>query len=419
MGIIDDILGGLGWIWSQTGARAANAAWDQMINGMVSWVTDAIAWFVAALLRFFEHASTPNLAASWFSGSGSQSPYGVVAGLALSLLLLFMLIAVVQGVLSGDGVAMAARLARDVPLAILGIAATIGVTQVLLGATDELSHAVLDGTGAGTQAKTVLQHLGSAGAFSGQATFVVFLLGLVAVVAAFLLWVELLIRASLLYVLLACSPLAFACFVWPAARRVLHRLAELVLALVLSKVVIAIALAVAAGALTQGTNNPAVVPTGEAQVGTLLVGVIMFLLAALAPFIVLKLFPVVEAAVVAQGISRAPARTTQSAAITGSWVARLAGTGTGALAGASLATSTTTTTRPELGTASAATGTKSASPGNDAEDPKRSESGRARRAHDLADAPDTPTTPASSPSTSPTDLAGRGADPAPPQNDTR
>ena len=274
-----------------------------MINGMVSWVTDAVSWFVGALLRFFEHSSTPNLAASWFSGNGSQSPYGVVAALALSLLLLFVLIAVIQGALSGDGVAMAARLARDIPLAILGITATIGVTQVLLGATDELSHVVLDGTAAGAQAKTVLQHLGSVGAFSGQATFVVFILGLFAVVGAFLLWIELLIRASLLYVLLACSPLAFACFVWPAARRVLHRLAELILALVLSKVVIAIALAVAASALTQGTTNPAVIPTGEAQVGTLLVGVIMFLLAALAPFIVLKLFPVVEAAVVAQGIS--------------------------------------------------------------------------------------------------------------------
>ena len=168
MGIIDDVLSGLGWIWSQTGGRAVNAAWDQMINGMVSWVTDAISWFVGALLRFFEHSSTPNLAASWFSGNGSQSPYGVVAALALSLLLLFVLIAVVQGALSGDGVAMAARLARDIPLAILGITATIGVTQVLLGATDELSHAVLDGTGAGAQAKTVLEHLGSAAASRGR-----------------------------------------------------------------------------------------------------------------------------------------------------------------------------------------------------------------------------------------------------------
>ena len=281
---------------------------------------------------FFDRSSTPNLAASWFSGA--QSPYGVVAGLAITLLLLFILVALVQGLLAGEGVAVAGRLARDVPLAILGIVATIGVTEVLLGACDEIASAVLDGTGAGQQAKTVLQHLGSVGAFSGQSTFVVFLLGLVAVIAAFLLWIELLIRASLIYVLLALSPLAYAAFVWPSARRILHRLAELVLALILSKVVIAIALAVAASALTQGTSSPAVLPTGEAQLGTLLVGVIMFLLAAsLTPFLVLKLLPVFEAAAVAQGISRGPARGARSAVMTTAWVTRLAGTGAAALSG--------------------------------------------------------------------------------------
>jgi hypothetical protein len=412
MGIIDDVLSGLGWIWSQTGQRAVNAAWDQMINGLVSWVTDAISWFVNALLQFFERSSTPNLAANWFSGS--QSPYGVVAGLALSLLLLFILIAVLQGVLSGDGVAIAARLARDIPVAILGITATIGVTQVLLGATDELAHAVLDQTGAGGQAKTVLQHLGSTGAFSGQATFVMFVLGLFAVVGAFLLWIELLIRASLLYVLLACSPLAFACFVWPAARRVLHRLAELILALVLSKVVIAIALAIAASALTQGTNSATGIPTGEAQVGTLLVGVIMFLLAALSPFIILKLFPIVEAAVVAQGISRAPARTTQSAVITTTWVARLAGTGTGALAGASTA-STAGSGRPALGAGPTTPPPGGSSRRSDSKPTPGSakDTPRAPRGRDLANTPDTTATPAPNTGVG-ADLAGRDHDPTTP-----
>ena len=394
MGIFDDILGGLGWIWDQTGGKVANAAWDQMISGLVSWVTDAVAWFVNALLGFFERSSTPNLGASWFSGgaigAGSHSPYGVVAGVALSLLLLFMLVALVHGLVAGDGVAVAGRLARDVPLAILGIVATIGVTGVLLGATDEIAHGVLEGTSAGAQAKTVLQHLGTAGVFSGQSTFVVFILGLVAVIAAFLLWVELLIRSSLLYVLLALSPLAYAAFVWPSARRILHRLAELVIALVLSKVVIAIALAVAASALTQGTNNPAVIPTGEAQVGTLLVGVIMFLLASLTPFLLLKLLPVVEAAVVAQGISRGPARSVQSAVITTAWVARLAGTGAGALAGG--AASSAPAGRAAIGPGPtpakpSSTNDPSAQPGND----PQKDVARRSSPRDLANSPSTTT----------------------------
>ena len=413
MGIIDDVLSGLGWVWNQTVGGVASSAWDQMMSGLVGWVTDAIAWFVNALLGFFSRSSTPDLGASWFSGA--QSPYGVVSGIAITLLVLFMLVALLQGLLAGDGVGVAGRLVRDVPLAILGIVATIGVTGVLLGACDEIAQGVLDGTGAGQQAKTVLQHLGSVGAFSGQSTFVVFLLGLVAVIAAFLLWIELLIRASLIYVLLALSPLAYAAFVWPSTRRILHRLAELVLALVLSKVVIAIALAVAASALTQGTSNPAVIPTGEAQLGTLLVGVIMFLLASLTPFLVLKLLPVVEAAVVAQGISRGPARSAQSAVITTSWVTRLAGTGAAALGGGAVASGVSAAAAIGPGTApkqAANTKDRSAPPRDATNAGSAGRSGR----RDLANAPSTTTSPAipAPENSGGADLAGRDSDQAPP-----
>lgn len=343
MGIFDGLLDGLGWIWNNTVGAAGNALWDEVIGGLVGWVTDAIAWFAKALLAFFEKSSTPDLTSNWFSGggrigAGAQSPYGVVAWLALSVLVLFVLVGLIQGLLAGEGPAMAARIARDVPLAILGIVATLGVTQVLLGATDELAAAVLDHTQAGANAKTVLEHLVVPATFNFQASFVVFLLGLVAVLGAFLLWVELLIRASLLYLLLALSPLAYAALLWPAARRMAKGLAELVVALIVSKLVIAIALAVAASALTQGPSATGGVASGEQKIGTLLVGVIMFCLASFAPFVILKLLPVVEGAVIAQGISRAPIHTAERAAWTSFNVARLA-TGTGTAGGGSGAAS--------------------------------------------------------------------------------
>ena len=329
MGLLNGILSGLGWIWSQAAGQAAASLWNQIVSGLVSWVLDSIAWFVDAVLAFFQRTSTPDLASSWFAGgpigAGAHSPYGVVVGLALSLLLLCVLLSVVHGVLIGEGPAMAARLARDVPLSVLGIVATITVVQALLGAADQLSAEVLRATDAGAHATDVLHTLSTASAFNGQPTFVVFLLGLVAVLGAFLLWVELLVRASLLYVVIALSPLAYAAFVWPAARRVLHRLAELVVALVLSKVVIAITLAVAASALAS-TPSTTTVPGDEAKLGTLLVGTIMFLLAAFSPFLILRLFPLVESAAVARGISHAPARATQTALLTTLTVTRLAGT---------------------------------------------------------------------------------------------
>jgi large-conductance mechanosensitive channel len=336
MGLLNGILTGLGWIWSQTASHAANTLWNQIVGGLVSWVLDSIAWFVDAVLAFFQRTSTPDLASGWFAGApagaGAHSPYGVVVSLALSLLLLCVLLSVLHGLVLGEGPAMAARLARDVPLAVLGMVATIGVVQVLLGAADQLSAQILSSTDAGAHATDVLRTLSTATAFNGQPTFVVFLLGLVAVLGAFLLWVELLVRASLLYVLIALSPLAYAAFVWPTARRVLHRLAELVVALVLSKVVIAITLAVAASALASSPSTTTI-PGDEAKLGTLLVGTIMFLLAAFAPFLILRLFPLVEAATVARGVSRAPARATQTALLTTLTVTRLAGVAGGQSAG--------------------------------------------------------------------------------------
>jgi hypothetical protein len=345
MGLLNDVLGGLGWIWDQTAGRATTAAWDQLVTGLVSWVLDSISWFVSAILQFFQRSSTPDLGSSWFAGgplgAGAHSPYGVVASLALSLLLLCVLLSVVHGLVLGEGPAMLARLVRDVPLAILGIVATIGVVQVLLGAADELSQQVLTQTDAGAHATQVLHTLESVGAFSGQPTFVVFLLGVVAVLGAFLLWVELLVRASLLYVMIALSPLAYAAFVWPTARRVVQRLAELVVALIASKVVIAITLAVAASALAANPPADGVVATGEAKLGMLLVGTIMFLLGAFAPFLILRLLSVTEAAVIARGVSRGPARATQTAMLTALTVSRLAG-----IAGPSGAASGMTTSAP-------------------------------------------------------------------------
>ena len=348
MGLFDGLLNGLGWIWDQTAGRATSAVWDQIVSGLVSWVVNSITWFVAALLQFFERSSTPALASNWFAGgpigSDAHSPYSVVASLALSVLVLCVLISVVHGLLTGEGAAMIGRLARDVPLSVLGIVGTIGVVQVLLGTADELASRILVGTQAGAHATAVLRALGQFQASSGQPTFVVFLLGLVAVLGAFVLWVELLVRASLLYVLLALSPFAYAAFVWPSARRILHRLAELIVALVFSKVVIAVTLAVAASALASSTSGG--LATGDEKIGTLLVGTIMFLLAAFSPFLLLRLFPVVEAAVVAHGISRAPARATQRAMFTALTVSRLAGTASSGSPSAASAAGTRAEHRP-------------------------------------------------------------------------
>ncbi len=121
--------------------------------------------------------------------------------------------------------------------------------------------------------------------------FVALLGGLLVACAAFVLWLELLVRAAAVYVAVLFLPLALASLVWPAISHWCRRLVDTLVALVLAKFVIVAILSLAAGALASGTG------TGFASV---LGGAALLLLAAFAPFTLLRLVPMVEAGAVHQ-----------------------------------------------------------------------------------------------------------------------
>ena len=79
------------------------------------------------------------------------------------------------------------------------------------------------------------------------------LVALLVAVAAFVLWLELLIRAAAVYVAVLFLPLALATLVWPAVSHWCRRLVETLAALILSKFVIVATLSLAAGAVSSGT----------------------------------------------------------------------------------------------------------------------------------------------------------------------
>jgi hypothetical protein len=124
---------------------------------------------------------------------------------------------------------------------------------------------------------------------------------------------------------------------WPSARGFLRKTIEILFAVIISKFVIAIALAIGVAALggagSTGTGE-SIASDASAGLGTLLVGAVLLGLAAFSPFIVLKLVPVAEAALLAHGISRGPVRAGQTGLNTYSstrMVSRLSGTGGGGL----------------------------------------------------------------------------------------
>lgn len=326
-GIIKDALGGVtGW------------AFDKVAEGISNWVLGAVEFFVNGALDFLRTSARPDVESVWFAGPGS--PYATVRNIAGVLLLGFVFLGLIQGLVQADPGAMVRRIAGNLPVAVAGMIVTTAVVGRLLELTDALSDTVLSSSNQQT-----LHFLSGFGATVTGVTggFAAVLLGLVAVIAALLLWVELIVRSSLVYLLVAISPLGFAASLWPSARGFLRKTVEVLIAVILSKFVIAIALAIGVAALSGAGSSGAgqsVSAGAGGSLGTLLVGAVLLGLAAFSPFLVLKLVPVAEAALLAHGISRGPVRAAQTGLSTYSstrMISRLSGTGPGGSAGGGLA----------------------------------------------------------------------------------
>jgi len=289
----------------------AGWAWDKVASGIASWVLGAVEYFVGGITDFLGSSVSPDVGAAWFAGSGS--PYATVRGIAVMLLLAFLFLGIIQGLIAGDTAAMVRRVTVDLPAAVFGMVTTTVVVGKLLELTDALSAAVLANSGG-----QALHFLSGFGAAANTATngFAAVLLGLVAVIAGLLVWIELMVRSVLVYILVALSPLSFAAMVWPSARGLLRRTIELLLAVILSKLVICIAISVGvaalAGAGTAAPRGSSAPESAGASLGALFVGAAILAMAAFAPFLVLKLIPWAEAALIAQGVSRSPVRATQA-----------------------------------------------------------------------------------------------------------
>jgi hypothetical protein len=297
----------------------ATAGFELLIGGLTAWVVDAVLWVVGGVFNSFLDSTDPNVQADWYvTGDG---PYATTARIGAVLLVGFVLAGITQGVLAGDIGGMLRRMALDLPMSVLGMVGLVTVTQALIRITDELSAGILSTFETDISEFTaVVSSLSSLG--GGAATaFVVFVLGLVTVLAGLILVAELVVRAALIYIVVALAPLVFATRLWPATQGAARRCLDLLAALILSKLVIAVALSVAAAAAVGAGSGGEVtsLPTPEVfaedpagsvtqAVGILLIAAATFGVAAFSPLLVTKLLPLTEAAVVGQGLRSGPLR---------------------------------------------------------------------------------------------------------------
>ena len=223
-----------------------------------------------------------------------------MASLAAAVVVPMACCAAIQAVYRQSASMLLRTFLVHLPLSLLLTGVAVTLVRMALAVTDAMSATVLSSAGVDTTNLfsglfVSLTPLGvtTAGIVPG---FVVFIGALLVAVAALVLWLELVVRAAAVSVAVLFLPLALAALVWPAVAHWCRRLADTLVALVLSKLVVAAVLSLAASAIAGGAG----VSGSESGGGfaAVVTGIALLVIAVLSPFTLLRLVPAVEAGAV-------------------------------------------------------------------------------------------------------------------------
>ncbi|HLN06521.1 MAG TPA: hypothetical protein VK217_09595, partial [Acidimicrobiales bacterium] len=247
VGALSHTLGG--FFEGAGGAGLADALTKALLggffHGLLIWVASGAASLVGVLGKALSASTEPVL-----TGAAFRSELDVMTVLSAGVALPLLAVGAIQAIARQDpGGLLRSALVR-LPLALLFTGVSVQLVALGLAATDQASAMVLAAAGDPTHRLLagLVTELGRAGGF-GLAAFGAFLVVLVAAIVAFLLWLELAVRSAAIAAASLFLPLALAGVAWPATSHWARRLGETLAALVVSKLVIAAVLALAAGLL--------------------------------------------------------------------------------------------------------------------------------------------------------------------------
>ena len=263
------------------------AAGDAVMGGLTKWVAGGAAWLLERTAKALQRSTRPALGSTWF-----RRQYRSMIELSIGVALLFFLCAVLHATLKHDARALVRSALLAMPAAMLLSFAAVTLVEAALGATDWMTALVLRDFGRDTGA--FFEDIGgilapAAATGSPLPGFVVFLGGLLTALAEFVVWLELIMREAAVYVAVGFVPLSLAATIWERTAHWCRRLVEILGAIILSKLTIAVAVAMAAAAMGHGRS-------GEGGLTALMAGCAVMLIAALTPWILLRLIPMAEAA---------------------------------------------------------------------------------------------------------------------------
>jgi hypothetical protein len=299
---------------SNAARGAAGSGVDAVFAAAGRWVASGAVWLIAEVGKVVSSTTSIDLSAGWFSAHQA-----VMASLAAAVVVPMACCAAIQAIYRQSASMLLRTFLVNLPLALLLTGVAVALVRVGLAVTDAMSARVLSSAGVDTRNlfSGLTTFFAGAGA-SGPAVpaFVVFIGGLLVSMAALVLWLELVVRAAAVSVAVLFLPLALAALVWPAVAHWCRRLADTLVALVLSKFVIAAVLSLAAGAVAGGLGLSG--SGNDGGFSAVVTGIALLVIATLSPFTLLRLVPAVEAGAVAhlesarhrlQSAAKAPVRT--------------------------------------------------------------------------------------------------------------
>lgn len=281
------------------GASVAGAAAKAVFSELSSWVaTGATALVQQVLDQIVPGKGTaPIKPASWMSVMSGEEHFMLI--LMEFVIVPMLLVATVGAIARAD----LARLGRTwlvaLPVAIVSALAGATVTHEAMTLVDALSTGVLKLIDVRQTVYSSIKAIIVLNSLPGGGQVAVLFVAVLAILACLLLWIELMIRNAAIYIALLFMPVALAGLVWPSTTRMAKRMVEMLVALVLSKFVIAAVLTLGANLLTTASGLNAG-----------LTGAAVLLLAGFAPFTLLRMVPIIEAQAIGhmEGLSHRPLR---------------------------------------------------------------------------------------------------------------
>ncbi len=251
----------------------AKATLGDLFDAVTTWLLNSVDWFLTSVGQALTSMSEPATVVN-----SAKDEFNTVLVLSPPLMMLGLFVSTMQAIRHGDTSSLWRVYFGVAPACVAAIFLAQPLTLLILQAVNQLSS---------TAASSVTDHQSSlVSGFASLSTatpgFGLFLMALGVVIGAWFLWCELVLRTVVLSLLLVLVPIIVPLSTFPSLRRLGWRLAETILAVASSKLLIVMALTLGFGEL-QGSSA-----TEEIQ------GAVTILLATLSPFVLLRIIPFVE-----------------------------------------------------------------------------------------------------------------------------